>query len=61
MYASRYVVVMLLSQWFFAIFNGIICVVNGVGLIRYTTIVNIMMLGYYMFSKKWREIIKSGL
>lgn len=97
MYASRYVVVMLLSQWFFAIFNGIICVVNGVGLIRYTTIVNslmlwavripsaylitryfdgtyimlcfpisfsfgmIMMLGYYMFSKRWREIIKSGL
>ena len=97
MYASRYVVVMLLSQWFFAIFNGIICVVNGVGLIRYTTIVNIlmlwavripsaylitryfdgtyimlcfpisfsfgmiMMIGYYMFSKKWKEIIRSGL
>lgn len=97
MYAGRYVVVLLLSQWFFAIFNGIICVVNGVGLIRYTTVVNIlmlwavripsaylitryfdgtyvmlcfpisfsfgmiMMIGYYMFSKKWREIIKSGL
>ena len=97
MYASRYVVVMLLSQWFFAIFNGMICVVNGVGLIRYTTIVNIlmlwavripsaylitryfdgtyimlcfpisfsfgmiMMIGYYMFSKKWKEIIRTGL
>lgn len=97
MYASRYVVVMLLSQWFYAIFNGIICIVNGVGLIRYTTIVNllmlwavripsaylidryfdgtyimlcfpisfcfgmIMMLGYYIFSKKWREIIRTGL
>ncbi|MDE6016823.1 MAG: MATE family efflux transporter [Acetatifactor sp.] len=97
MYASRYVVVLLLSQWFYAIFNGIICVVNGVGLIRYTTIVNIlmlwavripsaylidrffdgtyvmlcfpisfcfgmvMMLGYYMFSKKWKEIIRTGL
>ena len=97
MYASRYVVVLLLSQWFYAIFNGIICVVNGVGLIRYTTIVNIlmlwavripsaylidryfdgtyimlcfpisfsfgmiMMIGYYIFSKKWKEIIRTGL
>ena len=96
-YAGRYVVVLLLSQWFFAIFNGIICIVNGVGLIRYTTIVNIlmlwavripsaylitryfdgtyimlcfpisfsfgmiMMLGYYMFSKRWKEIIRTGL
>lgn len=97
MYAGRYVVVMLLSQWLFAIFNGIICVVNGVGLIRYTTVVNIlmlwavripsaylidryfdgtyimlcfpisfgfgmiMMIGYYIFSKKWKEIINTGL
>ena len=97
LYASRYVVVMLLSQWIYAIFNGIICIVNGVGLIRYTTIVNllmlwavripsgylitrffdgtyvmmcfpisfgfgaIMMIGYYIFSKKWREIIRTGL
>lgn len=96
-YASRYVVVLLLSQWFFAIFNGIICIVNGVGLIRYTTVVNIlmlwavripsaylitryfdgtyimlcfpvsfsfgmiMMLSYYVFSKKWKEIIRTGL
>ena len=97
MYAGRYVVVMLLSQWFYAIFNGIICMVNGVGLIRYTTVVNIlmlwavripsaylidryfdgtyimlcfpisfsfgmiMMIGYYIFSKKWKEIIRTGL
>ncbi|MCM1049770.1 MAG: MATE family efflux transporter [Clostridiales bacterium] len=97
MYAGRYVVVILLSQWFYAIFNGIICIVNGVGLIRYTTIVNIlmlwavripsahliaryydgtyimfcfpisfsfgmiMMLGYYVFSKKWKKIIRTGL
>lgn len=97
LYASRYVVVMLLSQWIYAVFNGIICIVNGVGLIRYTTIVNllmlwavripsgylitryfdgtyvmlcfpisfcfgaIMMIGYYIFSKKWREIIRTGL
>ena len=97
MYANRYVVVLLLSQWFYAIFNGIICIVNGVGLIRYSTVVNIlmlwavripsahfinryfdgtyimlsfpisfifgmiMMLGYYVFSKKWKEIIGTGL
>ena len=97
LYASRYVVVMLLSQWIYAVFNGIICIVNGVGLIRYTTIVNllmlwavripsgylitryfdgtyvmlcfpisfcfgaIMMIGYYIFSKRWREIIRTGL
>ncbi|MCH5269455.1 MAG: MATE family efflux transporter [Lachnospiraceae bacterium] len=96
MYAGRYVVVMLLSQWFYAIFNGIICIVNGVGLIRYSTVVNIlmlwavripsaylidryfdgtylmlcfpisfsfgmvMMIGYYVFSKKWKEIINTG-
>ena len=97
LYADRYVTVLLLSQWFFAVFNGIICIVNGVGLIRYTTVVNllmlwavripsayliaryfdgtylmlcfpisfsfgmIMMIGYYMFSKKWKEIIRTGL
>ncbi len=97
MYASRYVFVMLLSQWLYAIFNGVICVVNGVGLIRYSTVVNIlmlwavripaaylisryfdgtyvmlcfpisfgfgmvMMLGYYVFSPRWKEIIRTGL
>ena len=44
MYASRHVVVMLLSQWFYAIFNCIISIVNGTGRVRYTTIVNILML-----------------
>ena len=97
LFASRYVVILLLSHWCYAIFNGIICMVNGVGLIRYTTVVNMlmlwavripsaylidryfdgtyimlcfpisfsfgmfMMLGYYMFSKKWKEIIRTGL
>lgn len=97
LYAGRYVFVMLLSQWLYAIFNGVICIVNGVGLIRYSTIVNIlmlwavripaaylisrffdgtyvmlcypisfsfgmvMMLGYYVFSKRWKEIIRTGL
>jgi len=44
MYASRYVVIMLLCQWLYAIFNGIICVINGVGMVRYSTVVNILML-----------------
>ena len=44
MYASRQVVIMLLSQWFYAIFNSIICIVNGIGKVRYTTVVNILML-----------------
>ena len=97
LYAGRYVVIMLLSQWLYAIFNGIICIVNGVGLIRYSTIVNIlmlwavripsaylidrffdgtyimlcfpisfgfgmfMMIAYYLFSPKWKKIIRTGL
>lgn len=44
MYASRYVVVLLLSQWLYAVFNGIICIVNGVGLVKYTTVINLLML-----------------
>ena len=44
MYASRHVVVMLLSQWFYAIFNCIMSIVNGTGKVKYTTIVNILML-----------------
>lgn len=44
LYAGRYVFVILLSQWFYAIFNGCTSVVNGVGLIRYTTVVNLLML-----------------
>ena len=44
LYASRYVVAMLLSQWAYAVFNSISCIVNGVGQLRYTTIVNLLML-----------------
>ena len=93
MYADRYVSVLMLSQWMFSVFNTIVCIVNGAGLVRYTTAVNLLMLwavripsahmiraffdgtwvmlcfpisfffgmccmiGYYMFSGKWREII----
>lgn len=44
MYASRHVFVILLSQWLFAIFNGIMCIVNGIGKVKYTTLINILML-----------------
>ena len=43
-YANRYVVIILFSQWIYAVFNGIMCIVNGVGRVRYTTIVNLLML-----------------
>lgn len=93
MYADRYVTIILLSQWTFAVFNGIICIVNGVGMVRYTTVINLLMLwavripsayvitrffdgtyvmvslpisfcfgmicmiGYYLLSPTWREVI----
>ena len=41
MYADRYVSVVLLGQWMFAVFNSIICIVNGVGMVRYTTVINL--------------------
>lgn len=44
LYAGRYVFVLLLSQWMFAVFNSITNIVNGVGLIKYTTVVNLLML-----------------
>ncbi|MBR6329695.1 MAG: MATE family efflux transporter [Lachnospiraceae bacterium] len=53
MYASRYVVVMLLSQWFYAIFNGIMCIVNGLGKVRYTTVINILMLWAVRIPAAW--------
>lgn len=44
MYASRYVIVLLLSQWFYAIFNAISNIVNGTGRVKYTTLINLLML-----------------
>ena len=43
-FADRYVVIILLSQWAFAVFNGIMCMVNGIGQVRYTTVINLLML-----------------
>ena len=52
-YASRYVVVMLLSQWMFAVFNAISCLVNGLGRVRYTTAVNLAMLWVVRIPVAW--------
>ncbi len=44
MYADRNVTTILLCQWCFAVFNTILCIVNGVGLVRFTTLINLLML-----------------
>ncbi len=44
MYAARYVLVILAGQWCFAIYNSISNIINGVGLIKYTTFVSLLML-----------------
>lgn len=43
-YADRYVSIIVLSQWAYAVFNAIVCIVNGVGRVRYTTVINLLML-----------------
>ena len=43
-FAQKFVAVMLFSQWMYAVFNGISCIVNGTGRVRYTTVINLMML-----------------
>ncbi len=40
----RYIHVVLPFTWMYAVFNGIICYVNGIGEVRYPTVVNILML-----------------
>lgn len=42
--AVRYVQIVLPFTWTYAVFNGIICFVNGIGEVRYPTIINILML-----------------
>lgn len=40
----RYIHVVLPFTWMYAVFNGIICFVNGAGEVKYPTVVNILML-----------------
>ncbi len=94
--SGRFVIIMLLSQWMYAVFNGISCIINGTGRVRYTTLINLLMLwavrvpaayllssfaggnaipfsfpisfgfgmlcmiGYYLFSRSWKELIAGG-
>lgn len=43
-FAARYIRIVLPFTWVYAVFNGIISFVNGIGEVRYPTIVNILML-----------------
>ena len=42
--AGKNVIVLLLGQWMYAVFNAISCIVNGTGRVKYTTLINLMML-----------------
>ena len=42
--AVRYVQIVLPSMWMYAILNGIISYINGIGVVKYPTVVNIIML-----------------
>lgn len=42
--AVLYIRVVLPLTWTYAVFNGIICFVNGIGEVRYPTVINILML-----------------
>ncbi len=52
-YAQRYVLVLLLSQWVFAVFNAMVSCVNGVGRVKYTTAVNLLMLWAVRIPGAW--------
>ncbi len=44
MYAERYVIIVLAGQWCFAVYNSISNIINGVGLIKYSTFISLLML-----------------
>lgn len=43
-HAQRYIHIVLPFTWAYAVFNGIMCFINGIGEIRYPTVVNILLL-----------------
>lgn len=43
-YAGRYAVVILLSQWMYGVFNSMMSIANGVGSVKYTVAVNLLLL-----------------
>lgn len=42
--AALYIRVVLPFSWVYAVFNGIICFINGMGEVKYPTVINILML-----------------
>lgn len=44
LFAGKNVMIMLSCQWMYAVFNAISCIINGTGRVRYTTIINLLML-----------------
>ncbi len=51
--AELYIKVVVPSLWTFAVFNGIISFVNGMGEVKYSTIVNIVMLWVVRIPSAW--------
>lgn len=51
--AVRYVRIVLPFTWNYAVYNGIMCFFNGMGEIRYTTIVNILLLWAVRIPAAW--------
>lgn len=51
--AQRYVLVVLPFTWCYAVFNGIMSYLNGVGEIRYPTIVNVLILWAVRIPSAW--------
>lgn len=51
--AQRYVLVVLPFTWCYAVFNGIMSYLNGVGEIRYPTIVNVLILWAIRIPSAW--------
>ena len=51
--AMHYISIVLFFNWCYAIFNGIINVANGLGRVRYSTVVNILMLWAVRIPSAW--------
>lgn len=51
--AGRQVIVMMLCQWMYAVYNSISNIVNGTGRVKYTTVVNLLMLWAVRIPVAW--------
>lgn len=51
--AQKFIYVVLPFYWTYAVFNGIIAFVNGMGIVRYPTVVNILMLWAVRIPAAW--------